>query len=98
MHELGLMTALLEAVESKAHQEGARRVLSINLIVGERSGLVAESLQFYFDLLSPETLAAGAAINFRRTSMRFHCEGCGYDYAPGLAEFSCPTCGVLGAL
>jgi hydrogenase nickel incorporation protein HypA/HybF len=98
MHELGIATYLLEAVVEQARQAGADRVLAINLVVGERAGIVDESLQFSFDLLAPSTLAEGARINTRRTTMRFACARCGSEYAPRNADFGCPGCGTVGQL
>ena len=96
MHEFSIVSHLLEAVETQAHQLEANRVLAINLVVGERSGLVDESLNFYFDMLAPGTVAEGARLNVRRTSMRFKCQQCGVEYTPPPGDFHCPTCGEIG--
>ncbi len=96
MHELSIAAQLLEAVEAHALQRCAERVLVINLVVGERAGIVDDSLRFSFELLAAETLAEGAQINVRRTPMRFHCDGCDDDYTPGFADFRCPHCNRTG--
>ena len=97
MHELSIMSYLLESVEAEARQLGARKVLAINLVLGERAG-IDDSLLFYFDLLTPGTLAEGSQLNIRRTAMRFHCEPCDSDYKPRGANFECPQCGLVGLL
>lgn len=97
MHELSIMTYLLEAVEEKARELGAERVTAINLRVGERAG-IDDSLLFYFEMLTPDTLAQGAQLNLRRTRMSFHCEECNEEYAPQGANFECPGCGKVGQL
>jgi hydrogenase nickel incorporation protein HypA/HybF len=97
MHELSIMTYLLEAVEKQARQLEARKVLQINLVLGERAG-IDDSLLFYFDLLTPGTLAEGAQLNIRRTQMRFGCRRCESEYSPRGASFDCPQCGVVGQL
>jgi hydrogenase nickel incorporation protein HypA/HybF len=96
MHELSIASYLLEAVIDHAHEIGASRVLAINLIVGERAGVVDDSLRFSFEMLAPGTLAEGAQINTQRTAMRFHCAGCDDDYAPAAGDFCCPRCGNYG--
>lgn len=96
MHELSVMAYLLEAVEEHAAQLGATKVLAINLVIGERASIVDDSLLFSFDLLTPGTLAEGAALNLRRTRMRFRCAGCADDYHPTGADFCCPRCGTVG--
>lgn len=95
MHELSIMTYLLEAVEEEAQKRGANRVVAINLLIGERAG-IDDSLRFYFDLLTPETRVEGAQLNIERTGMRFHCAGCADGYAPQGADFKCPRCGRVG--
>jgi hydrogenase nickel incorporation protein HypA/HybF len=97
MHELSIMTYLLEAVEKEAQQRGASKVLAINLRVGERAG-IDDSLLFYFDLLTPETLCEGAKLNIQRTPMRFACQKCNNEYTPRGANFECPNCGTVGTL
>ena len=96
MHELSLAAYLLEAVCRQAEQQAAERVLTINLLVGERSGVVEDSLRFCFDLLAPETVAAGAELRVRQTPMRFTCAACAADYAPTPDSFVCPGCGKYG--
>ena len=83
-------------VEAEAAGRGANKVLAVNLVMGDRASVVDDSLLFYFDLLTPGTLAEGAQLNVRRTSMRFCCELCQADYSPRGADFDCPTCGRVG--
>ena len=96
MHELSVMSYMLDTVEQQAQQSGARRVLAINLVVGERASFVDDSLLFYFDMLTPGRLCESAKLNIRRTPMRFHCATCESDYAPATGSFRCPECGTVG--
>src|SRR4051794_20677489 len=98
MHELSIMTYLLDAVEEKAREVGASRVRAINLVVGERTGALEDSLLFYFDMLTPETVVEGARLNIRRTRMAFQCERCDEEYVPEVGGFDCPRCGEVGRL
>ena len=98
MHELSIASYLLESVEEQARLVQARRVVAINLLIGERAGVVDTALQFSFDLLAQGTPAEGAQIVARRTPMRFHCAGCADDYTPAEADFRCPRCGATGQL
>jgi hydrogenase nickel incorporation protein HypA/HybF len=96
MHELSVMSYLLDTVEQYAQQSGARKVLAINLVVGERASFVDDSLLFYFDMLTPGGLSEGAKLNIRRTPMRFYCATCDNNYAPAIGSFRCPDCGTVG--
>ena len=92
------MSYLLEAVEEQARQSGASKVLAINLTVGERAGIVEDSLSFYFDMLTPGTLVEGARLNIAYLPIRFHCERCDADYTSQGADFCCPRCAVVGQM
>ena len=98
MHELSVTSYLVDAVDKQARELGAKRVVTINVIVGERSGIVDDSLRFYFEMLSPGTLVEGAELVVQRTSMRFYCATCDEDYHPEGANFECPGCEAIGTL
>jgi hydrogenase nickel incorporation protein HypA/HybF len=96
MHELAIAEYLLGSVTDFAQQLGARKVLAINLVLGERSGVVDDSLRFSFDLLAAGTLAENAQLNARRVPMRFGCARCDAEYQPSGDDFACPHCGAVG--
>lgn len=97
MHEFGVMTYLLQAVEEAAREEGARRVLAINLVIGDRATIVDDSMLFYFEAMKAGTLAEAAELKMRRVPSRFYCSRCDSTYVPG-KDFCCPDCGALGML
>lgn len=94
MHELPVTQAILDTALVAAQQAGAQRIVAIDLVIGEMSGIVDDSVQFYFDILSQGTPAAGAALRFQRQPARAVCPDCDHSYAaaPPLAPF-CPACG-----
>ena len=98
MHELSVMAYLLETVEERAQKIGATKVTAINLVIGERTSIMDDSLLYYFDMLTPGTVAEGAQLAVRRTTMRFHCVGCDADYHPSGFDFKCPHCHTVGAV
>ena len=60
MHELAITEEILRIAIEHAERAQAKRVTDINLVVGELSSVVDDSVQFYFDFgedLSPETAA-----------------------------------------
>ena len=60
MHEVSLMSGILEAVEQAAREAGAQRVTVIALTIGDMTEVVPESLSFAFEALSEGTMAEGA--------------------------------------
>lgn len=98
MHEMSIAAALLDTIEAHRVEHGAVRVLAVNLVVGERAGIVDDSLRFAFELLTEGTPVEGATLTLRRTALRFHCDGCQRDYEPAVFAFDCPGCGAVGRL
>lgn len=95
MHEMSVTQNILDIVIQHAQQAGASRVTRIDLVIGEMSGIVDESIQFYFDFLSRESIAAGATLAFDRRPAVFRCRECGTTYHPEGFDWICPGCGAL---
>lgn len=98
MHELAIAASLLSRVNVHAERMGATRVAAINLVVGERAGIVDEALSFSFALLAEGTVAEGARLNLRRTPMRFRCPQCAQEFSPVGIHFRCPVCSNPGEI
>ncbi len=82
MHEMAVTEDILRIVKDYAERGGAARVTDIYLVIGELSSFVDDSIQFYFDLLTPNTIAAGATLHFERVKTRFRCRKCGQEFEP----------------
>jgi hydrogenase nickel incorporation protein HypA/HybF len=95
MHELAVTQSVLEITLRRASEEGASRVTDLYLVVGDLSSIVDDSVQFYWDIIAADTLAAGAALHFRRVPVEFECTACGRHYAPSPEQWACPGCGAL---
>lgn len=96
MHEFSVSSYLIEAVQAQAREHAAHKVLAVNLVVGDRAGIVEEALAYSFDMLAAGSIVEGARLNLRRTPMRFHCPGCDGDYSPVGIDFDCPRCRTTG--
>jgi hydrogenase nickel incorporation protein HypA/HybF len=98
MHELSVTQSVLDIVLRHAKQSNASRVVAINLVIGELTGFVDESIQFYFDFMSKETLAESARLQFERVPAQVRCHACGAEYAPPDSRlWACPECEALGS-
>jgi hydrogenase nickel incorporation protein HypA/HybF len=97
MHELSVSQSILDIAVRHAQKAGARRILAIHLVIGDLTGFVDDSIQFYFDFLSRDTLAEGADLHFERVAARVRCHACRAEYAPpDMRLWSCPECSALG--
>jgi len=93
MHEMAVTQSLLEIVLDEAGKVRAKKVNGVNLVIGELSGLVDDSIQFYFDFMTKETIAEGAKLNFKRIPAKMRCRACGEEFTTAPDEWICPKCG-----
>jgi len=96
MHELAITQSMLDLVIVQAKQAGAKKVEKIYLIIGELSGYVEESVQFYFDHFSKGTIAEGATLNFTMVPAQARCRNCGKVFKVKEFEWVCPECNQVG--
>jgi len=92
MHELSITQSMLDLVLEEAKKVGAERVGRINLVIGEMSGIVDQCVEFYFEFLSKDTIAHGAALSFKKTPTQARCRNCGELFIPKEFDWSCPSC------
>jgi hydrogenase nickel incorporation protein HypA/HybF len=92
MHELSVTESILKIAQRHANQAGAKRITNIYMVIGQLSSLIDDSIQFYWHIISKETLAEGAVLHFKRIPAELKCLKCGYIYKPGDRELSCPSC------
>lgn len=91
MHELAVTENILDITLRHAQEAAATSVTDIYLVVGELSSIVDESVQFYWDIISEDSLAAGARLHFRRVPGRMECQDCGRGY-DATDSLTCPFC------
>ena len=93
MHELGIMTGVMEAVEKSAVQAGATKVLKVTLSIGEMTEAIEDSLRFAFEVLTEGTMSEGAELEINMVTPRSLCLDCGAEYEHDRFHMVCPECG-----
>ncbi len=102
MHDLSVSQAIARTVLQQANEKRARKILSLNLELGELTFLNPEQIHFWLKELFRDTPAQGAKIYIKKTLSRIKCKKCEYEgsvslrddpfyhvYSPGLR---CPCC------
>jgi hydrogenase nickel incorporation protein HypA/HybF len=92
MHELPIAENILHIALDHAAQAGASRVTDLHLVIGQLSSIVDDSIQFYWDIISQETLCAGATLHFERVPATLRCQDCGHTYTLTRELMACPQC------
>jgi hydrogenase nickel incorporation protein HypA/HybF len=93
VHELGVTQSILQIALHHAHEAGATRITSLNLVIGELASIVDDSVQFYWGMIAKDTIAENAVLNFKRIPALLKCRACGHTFDMDRREFACPACG-----
>ena len=96
MHELSLVTSIVETVTETLSAYPGARVKEVRLRVGALASVITESLEFC--IVCEETPLAGSKLVVNMLPVVVHCQPCGVDsQLAGVQSFRCPHCGELCA-
>jgi hydrogenase nickel incorporation protein HypA/HybF len=91
MHELSLSTAIVDTV--LRHAQG-RPVTSVQMRIGALRQVVPDSLEFYFEIVSRDTVCEGARLEQEFVPARLRCDACAREWEIDYPIFMCPSCGT----
>ncbi|MGB2964318.1 MAG: hydrogenase maturation nickel metallochaperone HypA [Anaerolineales bacterium] len=93
MHELAITEQIAEIAIKHGEKNAAQSITDLYLVIGELSSVIDDSVQFYWDLITENTLCEGAKLHFKRISALFLCRDCGKEYSLVEGELTpCPNC------
>lgn len=97
MHEMSLMSNVLQIVLDECPATRVRKVLAVHLSIGEQRDVVVEYAQGLFRHLARNTVAQDASLVVRRIPFTVRCIECGDIFSIDTHEprtWSCPRCGA----
>lgn len=97
MHETTLAKQILDVCLSRAHEQGAARILAVYGWVAETETLSTDSLGLHFAAHARGTLAEGAKLALEVTHVDARCRHCQRVYPPEHHLLLCPGCGSTEA-
>ena len=94
MHEMSLVQGLFQQLSSIAREHGATRILRLKMSIGPLSGVVIDSFQFGFDILSKEDqLVRDAKLEIVIPAVTYRCSSCGWSVeTSGTRPQQCAAC------
>ena len=93
MHELGIITGVLDSAKTAAQDAGAERLLKVTLSVGEMTEAIEDALQFAFEALCEEDpFLQGAVLEVRMVPPKSECLECGEVFVHDRVHRLCPKC------
>ncbi len=93
MHELSLVMNILRMAETEAARHGSRQVETVQLEIGELSGVEMAAFRFAWQQAVPGTVLEGAALRVQRTAGTGCCRLCGTHFPVSNLYTACPQCG-----
>lgn len=104
MHEGAIAQSIVSTILEVAAREKARRILRLELEIGEICLVNAEQLGYLINLFSRDTIAQDLKLTVEETKTRIRCQSCSYlgaveyrDVDPAwhyrLPDFACVKCG-----
>ena len=93
MHEMSLCEGILQVIEAESGKQGFSRVKNLWLEIGELAGVEIEALEFCFDAVKRDSLAADANMNVIPVPGRAWCLQCSHDVPLRQRFDACPDCG-----
>lgn len=94
MHELGLVSGILETVGKTAREAGASRVVSVSLRIGDMAEVNPETMEFAWDVLcEDDPLCVEATLEVAYVHPSSVCLDCGEEFEHDRFHLRCPACG-----
>ncbi len=94
MHELGIMTGVMDAATAAAHDAGATKLLKISLSVGEMTEAIEDALVFAFEALAEDggDFVRDAELEITMIPPKSRCLECGAEFEHDRFHMFCPVC------
>ena len=92
MHELSIVSSLINLITNDAERKKIRKVISYRLVVGDQSSVDTRCLTFALENLTPGTVLEGAKCELVREKSEGKCKICANHFKPEPPFYSCPKC------
>jgi hydrogenase nickel incorporation protein HypA/HybF len=93
VHELSIVSSIVDSVTEKLADYPGARLTHVRLRVGALASVVEDSLQFCYGIATEDTPLAGSALIVNMLPVIAYCPSCDSDVElAGVQSFRCPRC------
>ncbi len=92
MHEMSLAQSVIDSVLREMASRNLAAIKKIVLRIGPWSGVMADALQFNYDILRADTPLSGTELVIQETGLRVRCSACAQEFAVHDFLDRCPRC------
>ncbi len=104
MHEVSVVTSLVDAVINELSKYNVTKVNCINVVIGDLTNLGEEQLKFAYEIVTRGTILEGSEMNIEHEGIELHCDSCDFDGPAKVISdpdfdthsipiLACPNCG-----
>jgi len=93
MHEMSLAENIIQLIEDAALEQQFTQVITVWLEIGQLACIEKESLRFYFDVVTQDSIARQAKLEIIETAGQALCNQCKQDILIAAYHEACPHCG-----
>jgi hydrogenase nickel incorporation protein HypA/HybF len=86
---------MLDSVLDQAKRNEAKSVAVVKIRIGALAGVVMDALEFAWQAVSEDTIAAGSKLDVEHVPVACYCAKCGREFESQAYSYRCPTCGEL---
>ena len=98
MHELAIAESILNISLKKMEEQKLKKILAINVVIGELQNYEESWLQSYMDQLSVGTPAEGVRVHVETVPVTFQCKDCDAVFKLNVRsdeDLCCKNCGGM---
>ena len=92
MHELSVTEGILKICKDEEKKNNFKSIKEIRIKVGELTGLVPSCIDYYFNVISKDTVAEGAKLIVEKLPIKIECRECLYEGEIPKGNYTCPKC------
>lgn len=103
MHEYSVMLGLVESLLDDLKDRELKRVISVELKIGELTFINPDALDFAYTALAADTILEGSVLKVEKVDAAVSCSSCGYGgpvehtnddhFYFNIPIITCPQCG-----
>jgi len=94
MHEMSILVSMLEIINDNMAKNGAKKLIGLQIRIGEMTALEPDALRFCFDACIAGTPLEGAILEIEEVPLTGRCRACNTEYRlEHYFQSVCPGCG-----
>ena len=96
MHEMAILSNVMDTVLEYAEKNNANEVVSISLVIGELRDTVDDLMESCFQFLARDTIAGNAKLIMKKVPLKAQCSECLLAFGADIKDpqtLVCPDCG-----